>query len=45
MMFDACFSSCACACAQVQLLLRSFAELKSDDGHARYVAFRNARGK
>lgn len=28
---------------EVQLLLRSFAELKSDKGHERYVKFRNAR--
>ncbi len=28
---------------ELQLLLRSFAELKSDRGHARYVKFRNAR--
>mmetsp|Transcript_39638 Transcript_39638/g.79852 ORF Transcript_39638/g.79852 Transcript_39638/m.79852 type:complete len:96 (+) Transcript_39638:2-289(+) len=30
---------------EVQLLLRPFAEAKSDEGHARYVAFRNARGQ
>ncbi len=29
---------------QVQLLLTSFAKLKSSAGHKRYVAFRNARG-
>jgi hypothetical protein len=30
---------------EVQLLLRTFAELKSDSGHSRYVAFRNLRGE
>eukprot|EP00961_Rhodomonas_salina_P234000 3161904-Rhodomonas_salina.1 len=30
---------------QVQMLLRTFAELKSNEGHKRYVAFRNARGQ
>mmetsp|Transcript_32208 Transcript_32208/g.66671 ORF Transcript_32208/g.66671 Transcript_32208/m.66671 type:complete len:183 (-) Transcript_32208:237-785(-) len=28
---------------ELQLLLKSFAQLKSDSGHARYVKFRNAR--
>mmetsp|Transcript_18739 Transcript_18739/g.29244 ORF Transcript_18739/g.29244 Transcript_18739/m.29244 type:complete len:109 (+) Transcript_18739:1769-2095(+) len=31
--------------AEVQLLLRSFAEIKSELGHRRYVAFRNARAE
>jgi len=30
---------------EVQLLLRRFYELKSDEGHARYVIFRNFRGE
>lgn len=30
---------------EVQLLLAGFAARKSDSGHKRYVAFRNARGR
>uniref|UniRef100_A0A7S0W7E2 Uncharacterized protein n=1 Tax=Hemiselmis tepida TaxID=464990 RepID=A0A7S0W7E2_9CRYP len=30
---------------EVQLILKAFAELKSAEGHARYVAFRNTRGE
>lgn len=30
---------------ELQLLLRSFAELKTDSGHVRYVRFRNARAQ
>lgn len=30
---------------EVQLILRHFAELKSDEGHRNYVEFRNARGE
>jgi len=30
---------------ELQLLLRSFAERKSNEGHARYVQFRDARGE
>jgi hypothetical protein len=33
------------AYAQVQLMLRSFAEQRSSEGHRRYVQFRNARGQ
>ena len=31
--------------AEVQLLLREFAEVKADDGHARYIQWRNMRGE
>ena len=30
---------------EVQLILRRFYELKSDEGHKRYVQFRNFRGE
>ena len=30
---------------EVQLLLKAFAMLKNDDGHARYVTWRNTRGE
>ncbi len=30
---------------EVQLILKAFAELKSDSGHSRYVTFRNLRGE
>ncbi len=30
---------------EVQLLLEGFARVKSDDGHARYVEWRNCRGE
>mmetsp|Transcript_60146 Transcript_60146/g.159854 ORF Transcript_60146/g.159854 Transcript_60146/m.159854 type:complete len:757 (+) Transcript_60146:2012-4282(+) len=30
---------------ELQLLIRPFAELKSDEGHKRYVTFRNLRGE
>lgn len=31
--------------AEVQLLLRAFADVKADDGHARYIRWRNMRGE
>jgi hypothetical protein len=31
--------------AEVQLLLRDFAEVKKEDGHARYIQWRNMRGE
>ncbi len=30
---------------ELQLVLMPFAQLKSDEGHARYVVFRNSRGE
>jgi hypothetical protein len=31
--------------AEVQLLLRDFADVKAEDGHARYIQWRNMRGE
>ena len=31
--------------SEVQLILREFAELKSNEGHSRYIQFRNIRGE
>jgi len=30
---------------EVQLILKHYAEMKSDEGHKRYVEFRNARAE
>ena len=30
---------------EVQLLLRAFADVKAEDGHARYIRWRNLRGE
>ena len=31
--------------AEIQLLLRAFADVKAEDGHARYIRWRNLRGE
>lgn len=31
--------------AEVQLLLRAFADVKAEEGHARYILWRNLRGE